>query len=313
LADLGEATREAALRPRGRLGSLERITLGYTAIATVVLAAHFQGWRGAEPTAREAAWLLTAYLLVVTLAILAPIARARCPNRPSLLAEWYPAIVMAGLYSTVGLLNSGSGDGVVVFDAMVQRWEMAIFGRQIAYEWIRAMPFPALSSALHVCYLSYFPLVIAAPASLWAIKRYDEAREAIFALSLVFFICYALFLLFPVSGPPYFWGFPDNPATRVWSARMVHELVAWGDAWGSAFPSSHVAAAVAATFFAFRGSRRLGWILLVPTLGIFIGVVYCGIHYGVDALAGLAVGLGVSWLTPLVRTSRPLANPIGTR
>ena len=30
--------------------------------------------------------------------------------------------------------------------------------------------------------------------------------------------------------------------------------------------------------------------LLVPTVLLTIGVVYCQMHYGVDALAGLAVG-----------------------
>jgi membrane-associated phospholipid phosphatase len=39
------------------------------------------------------------------------------------------------------------------------------------------------------------------------------------------------------------------------------------------------------------GSRKLGVLLAVPTLLLTIGVVYCQMHYAVDALAG--VGLGV--------------------
>jgi membrane-associated phospholipid phosphatase len=35
---------------------------------------------------------------------------------------------------------------------------------------------------------------------------------------------------------------------------------------------------------------------LIPTLLLAIGVVYCQMHYGVDALAGLAVGGLVTWL-----------------
>ncbi|MEP6573951.1 MAG: phosphatase PAP2 family protein [Gemmatimonadota bacterium] len=290
-------------RPRRpRLASLDRLTLGYVTIASAVLIAHFAGWRHARPTAWETGWLLTAHGLVMALAVLAAIARTRCTTRHSFLAEWYPAIVMAALYSMVGLLNNGEGGAYVVFDSIVQRWELAVFGRQVSYEWIRAMPWPWLSTALHLSYLSYYPLVIGAPAALWAMGRFAHARQTIFALSLTFFACYVVFLLFPVAGPPYDWPYPDNPATQVWAAELVHRVIDWGDAWGSAFPSSHVAAAVVATWFAFKGSRTLGWILLVPTVGIILAVVYCQIHYGVDALAGLFVGLTLSIATPYLRT-----------
>jgi membrane-associated phospholipid phosphatase len=52
---------------------------------------------------------------------------------------------------------------------------------------------------------------------------------------------------------------------------------------------------VAATLAAARASRRLGLVLLVPTFLLTVGVVYCQMHYGVDVLAGLAVGAGVAW------------------
>lgn len=289
-----------------RVDSLDRLTVGYICIATVVLIAHFMGWRGASPTAAETVWLLVAHLLVITLAILAPISRARAKTH-SFLAEWYPAIVMGSLYSTIGLLNSTSGS-IPTFDGMVQNWELAVFGRMVAYDWIRAMPNPVLSAVLHLCYLSYYVLVIAAPLGFWFTGKRGEARQAIFAASFCFFVCYAVFLLFPVRGPLYIWPFPDNAATQIWPAQLAQRVVLRGDAYGSAFPSSHVAVSVVATFYAFRGSRRLGWILLVPTIGIFFGVVYSQIHYGVDALAGLAVGLGVSLLVPHVRSGHDLKN-----
>jgi membrane-associated phospholipid phosphatase len=36
--------------------------------------------------------------------------------------------------------------------------------------------------------------------------------------------------------------------------------------------------------------------MVIPTLLLAVGVVYCQMHYGVDALGGLAVGLLVTWL-----------------
>ncbi|MEA2724261.1 MAG: hypothetical protein QOH59_2032, partial [Gemmatimonadales bacterium] len=90
-------------------------------------------------------------------------------------------------------------------------------------------------------------------------------------------------------------------------AQLTYEALAGGSSYGAAFPSSHVAAAVAATLAAARSSGRLGLLLLIPTLLLTIGVVYCQMHYGVDALGGLAVGLVVTWLvgwTEAVRKKR---------
>jgi membrane-associated phospholipid phosphatase len=51
-----------------------------------------------------------------------------------------------------------------------------------------------------------------------------------------------------------------------------------------------VAASVAAALAATMGSRRLGALLLLPTVLLTVGVVYCQMHYAVDALAGLLIG-----------------------
>jgi hypothetical protein len=62
---------------------------------------------------------------------------------------------------------------------------------------------------------------------------------------------------------------------------------------------------VVAVVFAFRGWKPLGWILLVPTVGIFFAVTYLQIHYGIDALAGLAVAALMSWLAPRLAPLHP--------
>jgi membrane-associated phospholipid phosphatase len=51
-----------------------------------------------------------------------------------------------------------------------------------------------------------------------------------------------------------------------------------------------VAAAVIAALTAAMGSRRLGLVLALPALLMTVSVVYCQMHYAVDAAAGLVVG-----------------------
>jgi len=55
-----------------------------------------------------------------------------------------------------------------------------------------------------------------------------------------------------------------------------------------------VAATVAAAIAAGRFSRGLAWGLALPTVLLTVSVVYCQMHYGVDAVAGLLVGLIVA-------------------
>ena len=110
-----------------------------------------------------------------------------------------------------------------------------------------------------------------------------------------FVVCYLCFLFFPVAGPYYTFPRPDRWFTDNGPARLVYATLAAASSYGAAFPSSHVAAAVAATVAALRGSRALGLGLVIPTVLLTIGVVYCQMHYGVDAVAGAVVGGAIGW------------------
>src|SRR5438046_2626286 len=126
-------------------------------------------------------------------------------------------------------------------------------------------------------------------AALVAVRRRDQARRTILALAVTFFLCYMVFLFFPVAGPRYAFDLPSNAAAHVWPARAAQWVLDMGDSWGAAFPSSHVAGAVVATGMAVRYWRPLGLALLPVTAGLVLGVVYGQFHYGVDALSGLVV------------------------
>jgi membrane-associated phospholipid phosphatase len=181
-----------------------------------------------------------------------------------------------------------------VYDQLIQHWELLLFGRQISREWWQTAPSRFWSTVLHGAYLSYY-LIVSAPALYFA-WRGNLAAVGRFVLVVIatFVFCYLFFIFLPVAGPYY-----EFPRPAAWfidnlPARLAYDALATGSSYGAAFPSSHVAAALAATLAAARVSRRLGLLLLLPTVLLTIGVVYCQMHYGVDALAGLAVGALVS-------------------
>ena len=79
-------------------------------------------------------------------------------------------------------------------------------------------------------------------------------------------------------------------------ARWVYAALSGGSAFGAAFPSSHVAATVAATIGAWRGSRRLGMILAVPT-GLLMPCGLVTVNVRAPVVAPVAtVTVEVSWV-----------------
>jgi membrane-associated phospholipid phosphatase len=105
-----------------------------------------------------------------------------------------------------------------------------------------------------------------------------------------FVVCYLAFIFFPVAGPYYVFPRPDAWFTDNVFARLVYNTLATGSSYGAAFPSSHVAATVAAALSAAPGSKRLALALGLPAALLTVAVVYCQMHYAVDAVAGLLVG-----------------------
>ena len=265
------------------LRAADVLLLAYLTVVSVVA-----GFRASENPGCW--WLLLAHALFVVLLFLL--------TRPGLgpvgrtLREIYPLLLLPALYSELDILNSATAP---VHDALVQRWELLLFGSQISREWWQAAPSRFWSTVFHASYLSYY-LIVSAPALYFAWRGDLQAvRRFVLIVIATFVICYLIFIFFPVAGPYYEFPRPESWFADNLPARLTYEALATGSSYGAAFPSSHVAAAVAATLAATRSSRRLGLVLLLPTVLLTLGVVYCQMHYGVDALSGLAVGVLVTW------------------
>lgn len=266
-----------------KLQAVDIATLAYATAATIAVVMYagddLLGWE----------WLLAANALLAGCALLAPIAR-RSGKVGGFFADWYAVLLLPALYGEVGVLNVDIG---YHHDHAIQQLELAVFGSQVSYRWIREVPSVWLSWVLHSCYLAYFFILYAAPAGLWIMGKRDASRHTIFAIAVTFFICYVVFLFYPVAGPRYLFDPPHNAATDVWPARAAQWILDVGDSWGAAFPSSHVAGSVVATGMALFYSRRLGLVLAPFTAGLILAVVYGQFHYAVDALSGLLLAAAV--------------------
>jgi membrane-associated phospholipid phosphatase len=264
--------------------ALDRIILAYLAVVSALAL-----WRA--PDSPGCWWLLVAHALTVTLILLV--------QRPGLgrfgrgVREVYPVVLVILFYSELDILNAG---GVQVYDATIQRWEQALFGEQISQTLWRRYPSVLASTVLHAVYWSYYLLLITPVVYFSTTRNWLALRRTIFVVILTLFSCYLIFLAFPVTGPYYQFPRPDAWFLDNGPARLVYATLASGSSYGAAFPSSHVAATIAATSGCWRGDRRLGALMLVPATLLTVSVVYCQMHYGVDAVAGVAVGVLAWWL-----------------
>ena len=269
--------------------AVDRWSLAYVAFAVLTTL-----WRWPSE-GRGLAGVALVYAVTASAALLAPRAR-RGRGLARFLGEFYPLLLTVGLYTAIGVLNRAAGSS---HDLTLQRWEAAVFGGQPAHDWIRAQPWPWLSAVLHVGYLSYYALLASAPLGPWLRGDVGGARRTVLAMSVAFYLCYAVFLTFPVAGPHYSFPPAENAATAVAPARLTYRLLDAGAAWGTAFPSSHVAVSLVAAACALRFRRKLGLVLAPLAILLTLGTVYGQFHYALDALAGALVAAAV--LAPVLR------------
>ena len=260
-----------------RLRPVDRVLLGYVAVTSVVAAVRLS-------STPAAGWVLLANALVVLL-----IALASRAGEASWIGDLYPVCILLALYGALDLL-AGSG-GVTTHDAVVQQWETAIFGGQISREWWQRAPSTFWSTLFHGAYFSYYLVIPAGP--LWFLWKGDRQnlRRVVLAEVTTFMVCYLVFIFFPVAGPYYEFPRPSPEFLDNGAARLVYATLSKGSSYGAAFPSSHVAGVIAAIIACTRGSRPLGAVLAIPGLLLTVGGVYCQMPYGVDALAGVVLGV----------------------
>jgi membrane-associated phospholipid phosphatase len=239
-------------------------------------------------TALGGGWTPLLLHLAALLAIAATLALGR--RAPQVIRDWLPLALGPFLYIELRWLIVGMARPHA--DATVIRWEHSLFGGDPSAILARRIPSLPLSELLHLCYASYYALILLPPLILAIRTRRAEFARTLLALATVYALCFTVYLVFPVDGPRYLVGpaaAPEGPV-RAW----VLHLLAAGSSRGTAFPSSHVAASLVASLCALRTLPALGAVISLITVGLTIATVYGGFHYGVDVLAGVVTGI-VAW------------------
>ena len=203
----------------------------------------------------------------------------------------YPALLTPVLYAELAVLNRLVTERF--FDATVQRWDAALFGVQPSLELSALLPWLPFSEVLHLAYFLYYAIIPIALIGVYKTRGFDALHRAAFAVSAAFFLCYLIFIFFPVTGPRYEFAAIGGRIGEGTMYQLVHGILETGSSKGTAFPSSHIAASLAAIVAAGREDARWFRLLIVPEVALTLGTVYGRFHYATDALAGIAVALVV--------------------
>ncbi len=213
-----------------------------------------------------------------------------------------PLVLLTILHYETGLINLTVFDHY--FDHAIERLDLLIFGTEpIAYV-SQLINSRFLQQIFHFFYFTFY-LVFFLPLlrlffkekqqytsrpgtdTLW--PQLAKTQQMLFTLLFTMFICYWIFILFPVVGP-------TREHSLLYSHNrgmvgLINLIYQYADTDGGAMPSSHVAATLVVTLFCFKYLRNIRWIMLADFILLSISAVYCSFHYAVDVLAGLFMGL----------------------
>jgi membrane-associated phospholipid phosphatase len=205
-------------------------------------------------------------------------------------ADWLPLLLIPLLYTELAVLNRAVHGGRY-FDDIIIALEQAVFRGQPSQEWAVVAPYIWLSEPLHAAYLAYYFIILGPPLVLYLRGQTDAFRRIAFGVMLSFFAHYLFFIFFPVQGPRYLFPAPGGDLAGGPFYQLAHRVLEAGSAQGAAFPSSHVGVSVTQTLLTMRYMPRIALPVGVLTAGLAIGAIYGGLHYAIDAVAGLILGV----------------------
>lgn len=230
------------------------------------------------------------------------------------LLDWYAPLLWAYSYAEIGSLIRniyGPPDSTHYYDDWVLWWEYRLFREQPAHDMRKySLSDRIFGEYLHFCYFSFYFIIFGTLLAIYFYKKKRRIWDAsLSAISLVFYVCFSIYLIWPVKGPYYSLQQPDADEVGYVFSHLVRHLLNSESSQGTATPSSHCAIATAFWVVAWLFLPLLGlfFFLLVP--GLVLATVWCGFHYGMDALGGVVLGLILTLIAIAITMKWPYLEP----
>jgi membrane-associated phospholipid phosphatase len=174
---------------------------------------------------------------------------------------------------------------------------------------------PWLTELLQIAYTSFYLLLVAVGAELYAARDRRRFHLYAFACGVGFFASFVGYLVVPAIGPRFtLFDVPtvERELPGLWLTTGLRAFVDGGGlvapgpskvaaaaaAPRDVFPSGHTMMTAIAMFSAWRFRLRIRWVVWLVGLLLIAATVYLRYHYAVDVLAGLAAAAACLAVTP---------------
>ena len=200
----------------------------------------------------------------------------------------YPLLIVVILYEALN-------HQVFIFhsrplDATINSAEMTILGFDSSFALQRFMSVP-LNEIMSFFYISYYFIPPVVLLVFLFHEKWRVLERSVLAASITFYICYAIFIIFPVVGPRlYLKSIYYLPLMGPLFTPLAQRIVAAGGLHGGAMPSSHCGVALVMIWFFSREFRRFEIPFYAMLLMLCVSTVYGRYHYSSDVVIGLLVG-----------------------
>jgi membrane-associated phospholipid phosphatase len=186
------------------------------------------------------------------------------------------------------------------FDESIKALDLKLFGFPVYRLAEKYLRHNLIAQTFHLFYMTYYfiliipLLLIYKKHSATYLSFSGPVEKSAFLLLFTMFTCYWIFIIFPVVGPTevHYQIFKDYGGF----VKLINLLYEHGDSAGGAMPSSHVSVSLVVTLFSFKYLKNWAPYILVCFIMLTFSTVYCSFHYGIDAIAGILVGLGLYYL-----------------
>lgn len=170
-------------------------------------------------------------------------------------------------------------------DPYLAEWEFRLFGFQPSVAFSKYYHSIWMVEIMSFAYLSYF-LMIPGFCLYLFFKNSLKLESSVFLIVTSFLIFYLFFLIFPASGPQFYFynDYQQLPEGGIIKSllRLIQSL---GEGPTAAFPSSHVAISLIILWLSFKYARPVFFIALPVSILLCFSAVYIKAHYVIDVLA----------------------------
>ncbi len=266
-----------------RLFSYDLVILAYLAIISVIVIIYQPAWWGAY---------LAYHASIAGLIALVAYAQKRYGGRFwEAVRYWYAIPVVLCTFRELHYLFVDPAcppfEGAH-FDGVLGALDRTVLGDVDAF--FLSIAQPQFIDFLHLCYVSYFVLIVAPAAVPFVLGDRKGVRESVAITLCALYLSYLGYFLVPALGPHHFFdGRPPELDGWILGGFMYKTLMWMELRTPDAFPSGHTLAAAVALCVSWRRHRPTFWVLLVPALGLIWATMALRYHYVIDVVAGLAL------------------------